>query len=366
MAAVGGQWKAAECPFTVEYPAELMMRIRQRAMENFHTLPNGGLEVGGVLFGRVLPNARMMQRVELAAERPIACAHGSGPAFVLSPEEKAQAAVVTESGRWDRDVAGLSVVGFWVAHGRSELALTPDDVELYQQVFPHPWQVVLVLKPQADGVPTASFFFRGDGGVAPHRRGHEFFTDPNFTDVAEEEKAAAAAEIVAPGKYKPIRKERRTGVTAPVQESEAEAPRSREVEWRVVTAIVVASLLVGALLGYALRGLWKTGEMVKPQNPGLTLEVFDAGPELLVHWNAKSWEVDHARRAEMVVESGGVERPMALTTRDLVTGYLRVLPPEGDTTVTLRVFEDDGHTEEQQRFWIPGAAGTARKPKAAR
>ncbi len=329
------RWKAPECPFTVEYTTELMMRLRERAVKNFRALPNGGLEEGGVLFGRVLPNARMMQRVEVVAERPIECAHALGPAFVLSDEEKTRVAALTDSGRWDREIAGLSVVGFWIAHGRSELALTPDDLDVYQKLFPNPWQIALVLKPQDDGVPRASFFFRTGGAVAPHRKGHEFFTDPSFTETEEE-------------KYRPIQKRRRDDLAKP------EPPAPAEDRRRTLGGAVIASLLVGALLGYAVRSLVTPGGAAKPHGPELTLEVFSAGPQLLVHWNARSWEVDHARSGQLIVHSAGIAKPVPLTSRDLFTGYTRLPLPSADTTVTLRVLEDDGHTEQQQRYWVPG------------
>lgn len=337
------RWKAPECPFTVEYTAELMLRLRDRAVKNFRALPNGGLEEGGVLFGRVLPNARMMQRVEVVAERPIECAHALGPAFVLSDEEKTQVAALTDSGRWDREISGLSVVGFWIAHGRSELALTPDDLDLYRQLFPNPWQIALVLKPHDDGVPRASFFFRAGGVVAPHRKSHEFFTDPNFTGTEEE-------------KYRPISKRRRGDLANAVPENAALLPAAAETgsQRRTLAGAVIASLLVGALMGYAVRGLMTPVAAVKPHDPELALELFSAGRQLLVHWNARSWEVDHARSGQLIVESAGIAKPVPLTSRELFTGYTRLPLPSADTTVTLRLLEDDGHTEQQQRYWVPG------------
>ncbi len=326
-----------------------MVRLRDRAVQNFRALPNGGLEEGGVLFGRVLPNARMMQRVEIVAERPIECSHALGPAFVLSDEEKTRAAAVADSGRRDREIAGLSVVGMWIAHGRSDLALTPDDLDLYRQLFPNPWQIALVLKPQDDGVPRASFFFRAGGVVAPHRKSHEFFTDPNFTGTEED---TGTKE----DKYRPVLKRRREDLASagPGNAAGLQSPAETASRGRTLAGAVIASLLAGALLGYAVRGFVKPAVAVKRHDPELALEVFTAKPQLLVHWNARSWEVDHARSGQLIVESAGTAKPVLLTSRDLFTGYTRLPLPSADTTVTLRLLEEDGHTEQQQRYWVPG------------
>jgi hypothetical protein len=190
----------------------------------------------------------------------------------------------------------------------------------------------------------ASFFFRAGGVVAPHRKSHEFFTDPNFTGTEEE-------------KYRPIPKRRRDDL-ANAGPEKASAPVSSETgsQRRKSAGAVVAALLVGALLGYAVRGLVPAAGAAKRHDPELTLELFSAGPQLLVHWNPKSWEVDRARSAQMIVESAGTAKPvpLALSPRDLFTGYMRLPLPSADTTVTLRLLEDDGHTEQQQRDWVPG------------
>jgi hypothetical protein len=158
-----------ESPFLVEFAPDVLTAIRQAAMEAFRSIPYGGLEIGGVLFGRVLPDVRNPGTVEVLASRPIDCSHVSGPAFVLSTEEEDRLTDLFERARLEDELACLAVVGFWVSHGRSELGLTPHDSDLYQAFFPHSWQIALALKPDTNQPLIEALFCRVEGHVFPYR-----------------------------------------------------------------------------------------------------------------------------------------------------------------------------------------------------
>ncbi len=143
---------APESPFTVEFATEVLVEIRQSALEAFRSLPYGGLEIGGVLFGRVSP---------------------SGPAFILSSAERVRLTQLFEHARHEEDLAALAVVGFWVSHGRSELGLTSHDADLYRAFFPHPWQVALMLKPENRQPLREALFCRVNARVVPYKRPSE-------------------------------------------------------------------------------------------------------------------------------------------------------------------------------------------------
>lgn len=90
----------------------------------------------------------------MAADR--APSHAKGPSFVLS----------------DRDLAGLreaisgaavelpdmEPVGWFHTHTRSEIFLSPDDVAVYNEIFPEPWQVALVMRLRKEQPAVAGFF----------------------------------------------------------------------------------------------------------------------------------------------------------------------------------------------------------------
>jgi hypothetical protein len=183
---------APESPFTVEFATEVLVEIHQSALEAFRSLPYGGLEVGGVLFGRVSPSGRNPKRVGVEATRPIECDHAAGPAFILSSGERLRLAQLFEHARHEEDLAALAVVGFWVSHGRSELGITPHDADLYRAFFPHPWQVALALKPQNKHPLREALFCRVNGRVVAYRR------------PTEPVEAPTAGAVTAPTSQEPV------------------------------------------------------------------------------------------------------------------------------------------------------------------
>jgi len=260
------RWRAEECPFTIEYPAGFLERIRERAVDAFHSLPNGGLEIGGILFGRVYPNARVPLRVEFTAERPIECNHAHGPIFVLTDEEKARLAALLDKSRLDPALSAFSVAGFWVSHGRGPLAMTADDRELFRKFLPNPWQVALVLKPESGAATRASFFFRAAGELAPHEARHAFALSAGGGMVKSARPAAGSA--TAPPREdtpphagpKPAIAERIPAPTREPTEAEAltalvtraQAPRRRAVPLPLAIALMVVAALLGAAATYWL------------------------------------------------------------------------------------------------------------------
>lgn len=230
-------WRAQECPFRIDYSTAVVERIRERAVQAFHQLPGGGLEIGGVLFGRVYPNARTPLRVEVIAERALECGHAQGPIFTLTEEEKAQAAALLDRARVDPELSALSVTGFWVSHSRSGVGLTPDDLDLYRKLFPNPWQVALILKPESGAPVQASFFFRAGGEVAVHQPQHRFFLESG---------GARTEEHDAPIGLQPETQ------SAPERGMPAARTARRMVGMPALALLMFLSALVGAGLTYWL------------------------------------------------------------------------------------------------------------------
>ncbi len=341
-----------------------MTKLRRRAVEAFHSLPHGGLEIGGILFGRVYPNARSPLRVELAAERPIECAHAGGPAFVLAAEEFAAIAAQLERTRLDPELSALSVVGFWVSHSRAPMALSPDDLDLYQRIFPQGWQIVLVLKPQPGGTTRAGFFFRAGGRIAPHDPQSDFFADGHAPTAppAPDEAGAATGE-----RYQPVaRKRADDGATGLPVEIPAERPReSYKLTSNRGAALLALFLALGAGLGYYLHDYLQPSVAVKGHDPDVDLEVFPAGSELLVHWNARSRDVEDARHGELTLRDGNQVSSFPLDAALLQRGFLRYSPRGRNVSATLKLIGQDGTTlqndaQPQAPFEPLRKAGTGR------
>ncbi|MFN7996482.1 MAG: hypothetical protein U0Q18_22915 [Bryobacteraceae bacterium] len=154
-----GIWSAPGHPVRIEYSGPVLDEIRIAAVNGYHLVPRGGIETGGVLFGRCDGPV-----VRILAWRPIECTHAMGPSFVLSPSDEAGLANLLKSWREDPELAGMEPVGWYHSHTRSEIFLTDLDLKLHDQYFPQPWQVALVIRPASFSPTRAGFFFREGGG----------------------------------------------------------------------------------------------------------------------------------------------------------------------------------------------------------
>lgn len=326
-------------------PADLLNRLRLRGAAALHAVPYGGLEIGGVLFGRVHPNARTPIRLELAAERPIECSHSDGPAFSLSEEDQQKIAELLDRARIDPELSALSVMGFWVSHSRGGLGLSPADLNLYKRFFHHSWQIVLVMKP-ASGEPTAAtFFFRNSGIVSAHHFAHEFYAEPHLEGVRSLEPAAPELSPVAEETRQPP-----SGASGSRPGARLNAPL-----WTQFLALGVAAAILGAGSMYYLRDFVSPAARAPNRSPELTLEVFPAGEELLIHWNAKSPEVRNAKSAELIIHDGPGTQASQLDSNSLSKGYLRFKPKTGEVEVALRLANRDGSVEQEKAFWVRGS-----------
>lgn len=318
-----------------------MNRLRQRAVDNFHALPHGGLEIGGILFGRVNPNARTPLRVEIAAERPIACSHSAGPAFILNADEQNEISSMLERSRLDAEIAPLSILGFWASHGRSQLALTPDDLELYKKLFPHPWQIVMVLKP-ANGSPTrGAYFYRAGGRISPHNPQHDFYAEPHLATVPPN-----TGDVPSSARYQPVVREKREEPPPP-EPPPAPAPRvASRVPLSGLAFFLAAAAIAGSGLTYfAVNEVqWSPGGAPRdpPVNSSLNLELFSAGDSALVHWNANSAEIESASHGELDIEDGGSEQTVPLNLPRLRIGHLRIKANSPNVSATLKIYEQNG------------------------
>src|ERR1700754_1529136 len=76
----------------IEYAAAVLEEIRRTIQEGFHKIPHGGVETGGLLYGKW--DGALLT---IAGWRPIQCEHPLGPRFQLSrDDEKELAAQLAE------------------------------------------------------------------------------------------------------------------------------------------------------------------------------------------------------------------------------------------------------------------------------
>jgi hypothetical protein len=156
-------WTQPGAPFTVRYSLPLFHEIDFVVNEGYRRIPHGGIEVGGILFGRVDGNS-----VTLDAFRNIECEHASGPSFILSDHDIALLRQQLTTAASDPELEGLQLTGWFISHSRSDLRMSEREATLFDELFPEPGKITLLIKPERFQPTRFGFVVReADGRVNP-------------------------------------------------------------------------------------------------------------------------------------------------------------------------------------------------------
>lgn len=128
--------------------------------EGFRRIPHGGIEMGGLLFGRITEDGL---RVETF--RPIECEHASGPSFNLSDRDIANLERQIATADSEPELSGLEVVGWFIAHTRGPLKLTDKETQLFDRLFAGPEKLTVLVKPERFHPTRFGFLIREKAGL---------------------------------------------------------------------------------------------------------------------------------------------------------------------------------------------------------
>jgi proteasome lid subunit RPN8/RPN11 len=375
-------WSAAESPVTIEYSLVVIEEIRHAVSEGFQRLSRGGIEVGGILYGK-----REDKTVRVLAMRPIACEHGRGPAFLLSDRDRMVLNAQLAADAQDPHLEGLLSVGWFLSHTRSDIMLSDSDLELYSIFFPAPWQVALVVRPGRQGSMRAGFFVReADGTVKADHSYLEFNFPDRQTGVVDRpplpraERAFAErpervlgerSERVPSDRPERVLGERRANsaiqrpepflspasvVAAPrreIPEQEIAAPTFGQPRYLPAPPpkkkwpwLVVWAVLVILAAGFGFRA-W----MQRPVNEPIALGVVEHEGQLRIEWNHAARPVTAAVRGTLVINDGSNTQTFALSPRELTAGNYNYERKTGDVEVRMSVEDAEGNkVQEASRF----------------
>ncbi len=385
-----GRWNASEGSRAIEYSCALLGDIRVLVVDGLHRLARGGIEVGGVLYGR-----RAGESVSIQAQRPIECEHARGPAFTLS--ENDLAGLETMLGSAQGAPAGLDPLGWYHSHTRTGICLSEEDLKLYNRFFPHPWQIALVLHPERFGPVTAGFFFRAaDGSIRAESSYQEFevlsvkaqvAAAPPAPRAATQAMTAAAAvapagpppppptpvpreaespaKLPMPGKTPGLTPVRRPPQLQPPRIMAAEGKhasadpeklgaflkrleprRNRRTRWTVGALLCLAAFF----LGLASRSWWLARNV--PQV--LSLRVFDQSGQLRVEWDRAAAPIVEAQSGVLEIIDGGQQTLIPLDREHLSSGGISYGRRTTDVDLRLKVVGPGGATaREVTRFVGP-------------
>src|SRR3954447_18293481 len=152
-------WSSANGSVTVRYALPLFHDIDFEVNEGYRRIAHGGVEVGGVLYGR-----REGPNISIEAYRPVECEHASGPSFSLSARDLSGLSELLAQGKTDPDLPTLEPVGWFIAHTRSSLEMTARETEIFAQYFPGPNKLTIIIKPERFQPTKFVFHVRGADG----------------------------------------------------------------------------------------------------------------------------------------------------------------------------------------------------------
>jgi proteasome lid subunit RPN8/RPN11 len=366
-----GSWAVAESPITIEYSLVVIEEIRQVVAEGFQRLSRGGLEVGGVLYGR-----HDGRTIQIQAMREIACEHARGPSFLLSEKDRAALGDQMARAQEDPRLEGMTAVGWFLSHTRGEIALIEPDLEVFDAFFPAPWQVTLVIRPARGSFMRAGFFVRESNGAVKSERSYLDFTFPDRPAMPErpprdrglpgdrglQGDRAIPADRAVPGD-RAIPTDRRSapypdapvdtmpsfprdlplfGTAASMSSYLPQSEPRRKWPWGMVAVVLAAAVL--AVLGLRLITPRLTADP-------LSLSVSERDGQLQIQWNHSARSVTGATRGMLEITDGQESRTIPLSTLDLTRGSFNYLRKSADVEIRMTVEDATGEKmQEASRF----------------
>ena len=144
----------------IECAPAVVDQIRDHIYSGFQRVSRGGIEVAGVLFG-----LRDGDTLSLHATHPIFCEYKTGPTVVLSERDRAALQDFLASSLSDPRFTGLEPVGWYVSH-RTGTELLDRDSLTFDEFFPSPSQITLVVRGERKGALPVAIFARDAEGFA--------------------------------------------------------------------------------------------------------------------------------------------------------------------------------------------------------
>ena len=187
------EWPGTGSFPVVRFSPEVVDRLAEVVMSGYQRYPWGGVEVGGILFGKKDTDA-----IHVYSFLPIDCEHEHGPSFELSNRDIQAVDHLLAGAASNEELNGLIPVGWYHSISRRELSLAKCDQALHERFFPHSWQLAMVIQRSKQDPLSIGLFCGGShGSLEPHSPQREFAIE-NFRLRRTETLATAPPPQVAP------------------------------------------------------------------------------------------------------------------------------------------------------------------------
>ncbi|MBS1874495.1 MAG: hypothetical protein JSU00_14865 [Acidobacteria bacterium] len=360
-------------PPVINYAPAVLDDIREYVTAGFNRVADGGVETGGVLFGK-----RDGRVIAVTAIRAAALSQSGGPAFVVEGDEDvAEFERTIALHRTDAALAGTEPVGWFLSHARDSLVLRPADREIFRRFFPEPWQVVLVVRPGLIGALRAAtigrsgkdpevvlnaFNIRQLRAAAAHAHGGGGFWPSaggvTPVKVISSEPATAAPVLASSAALEPLPRPVEAAL-APVPGELQPRTQAEAAPRRAKTQALQQVLAIVGVLGAAAAGfLYLRAHGSDP----IGLQAYQKDGVLRIEWNVGSRSVARATTAKLEIADGETATVRDLNKTDLNRGLWAVLCKRSDCTARLYLYDGSGYVgEEMARY---AGRGSAQEPAA--
>lgn len=365
-------WEVAGKPVTIQLDFEVIDKLAMEVMRGFGAVPRRGAEVGGVLLGSIEMGDKLMVRVEDFISVP--CDYMRGPSYLLTEKDEARFRSAVESAKQASDKR-LYAVGFYRSHTRDGLALSDEDLKMYEKYFGDPTNVILLVRPFASKTSIGAFFFEENGGFRressylefPFRRrdlGGGSSSSPRA--ISTEESAAARSAVneamteappaaADPGDLRDWLKSR--GQQHPdgtAQESTGSARFRGKWVWIPLSFVF---LLLGVIVGFQAALVLNKGDAQKIAAQSLTLSLtaqLESG-KVVIRWDRRSAAVQNARGGTLRIQDGDFIKTVNLDTRQLQNGSVIYMSSDSKVSFRLEVATQERGAVSETVEFLPTA-----------
>ncbi len=402
------EWNSSSNSIKIRLDLATARRLGLVVQEGFEALPTRGLEVGGLLLGRFIPEDGPITAIE--DFDPLESEHRHGPSYTLSEkdrkllESRLSAQAVTR---------GLGVVGYWRSHTRPGLYLDQEDYSTIRTYFTNSSHVFLLVKPSAARQSVGGFFFWENGDIRRESPYEEFLLNgPVAGRRSTSSPAGLAAGACGPARpgwpsRDPASVENRAGpsnrpdlpsASAPVAHREpvrpvwggpeelptAENPpglrdaartalwrfrlRASRWIWLASAILLLAIFIVCSLVIRSVSSPAATAAITQPaptstiQQPSharpsmfseFSLNVEPTANSLRLWWNRDSQIIQNAPAGLLWITDGARHLQLDLDKRLLSNGSIVYVPTEGDVEFELEVPANGRLVSESVRALVP-------------
>ena len=163
-------WPSSGSFPAVRFLPEILAGLAELVMSGYQRYPWGGVEVGGILFGK-----KEIDAIHVYSFLPVDCEHEHGPSFELSNRDMEAVDRLLAGAASNEVLNGLVPVGWYHSISRGELSLSDHDRKLHDRFLPQPWQLAMVLQRSKKYPLSIGLFCGGShGSLEPHSPQREF------------------------------------------------------------------------------------------------------------------------------------------------------------------------------------------------